>query len=82
MTKDEIMNYLELINGNSSIKQFFDLVQSIIKKWNHTVDFEQPHRYIDTEFSLPKESQISIDDQLRVIYNFAALSDISHHKQY
>lgn len=53
-SREEIINMLTVLNGNSSLSEFFGIVERALKEWNHTVDLSHTHKYIETEFKLPK----------------------------
>ena len=44
---DDELELLTLLNGNSSIAQFFGITERAFKEWNHTIDFTNPHKYIE-----------------------------------
>jgi hypothetical protein len=46
------------MNENSSLNQLFVITERAFKEWNHTIDFNHAHKFIETEFSYPK-----IDDE-------------------
>ena len=51
--REQIINLLTLMNGNSSLAQFFKIAEKAIKEWNHSIDFTHAHKFIETEFSFP-----------------------------
>ncbi len=34
------------MNQNSSINEFFGVVERAFKEWNHTIDFNHSHKFI------------------------------------
>lgn len=48
MDREKIINLLTLMNGNSSLSQLFVIAERAFKEWNHTIDFNHAHKFIET----------------------------------
>jgi hypothetical protein len=46
-SREELLELLTLLNGNSSLGEFFGITERAFKEWNHTIDFINPHKYIE-----------------------------------
>lgn len=54
LEREKIISLLTLMNNNSSLSQFFSVAERAFKEWNHTIDFNHAHKFIETEFAYPK----------------------------
>lgn len=48
LEREKIISLLTLMNGNSSLAQFFAIAERAFKEWNHTIDFNHSHKFIES----------------------------------
>lgn len=62
------------MNGNSSLAQLFIISERAFKEWNHTIDFNHAHKFIETEFAYPtKINEEKIRESLILLTNLCVL---------
>lgn len=48
LEREQVINLLTLMNSNSSLNQFFVIVERAFKEWNHSIDFNHSIKFIET----------------------------------
>ena len=71
--REKIITLLTLINGNSSLSQFFHVTEKAFKEWNHSIDFSHSHKFIETEYAYPKIGDKKVRESLNLLTNLCAL---------
>ena len=70
------------MNGNSSLGQLFAITEKAMKEWNHSIDFNHSHKFIETEFSYPKIANRKIVESLILVTNLCVLEEKGFDKDY
>ena len=53
----------------------FQITEKAFKEWNHTIDFNHSHKFLASEFALPKISQQQIKESFALLTNLCSLED-------
>lgn len=46
-SRQEILELINLLNGNASLGEFFGITERAFKEWNHSIDFTNPLKFIE-----------------------------------
>ena len=74
-SRERVIELLTLLNNSNSLQEFFGIVERAMKEWNHTIDFNHAHKYIEGEFKMPKISDQKKEESFRLINNLCVLEE-------
>jgi hypothetical protein len=72
-SRDQLAALVSLLNGNASFGEFFGITERAFKEWNHSVDFTNPHKFIEGEFKYPSFDEAKVAESLRLLNNLCVL---------